>query len=149
MKIADLLDGLEIVHHFKYPELELIARYVTLHEARQGEVIFEEGAAGDFMLILIDGKISIYKAGEHGKQLLSSEAKGRIVGEMAVLDHEPRSATCVAATDCDLLILTSNNLKSMALEHPTLAYHFMASLARILSRRLRRASASMADLLDQ
>jgi CRP-like cAMP-binding protein len=98
---------------------------------------------------VLDGRIAIYKGGEHGRQLLSSEIKGRIIGEMAVLDHEPRSATCVAETDCELLILTSTNLKKMSVEHPLMAYHFMASLARLLSRRLRRASGLMADFLDQ
>lgn len=149
MKIADMLDGLELVQDFTYPELEMIADYVRHEEAGKGKVIFEEGDPGNFMLIVLEGRISIYKGGEHGRQLLSSEAKGRLVGEMAVLDHEPRSATCIAETDCELLILTSANLNKMALDHPMLAYHFMASLARLLSRRLRRASALMADFLDQ
>lgn len=149
MKIADMLDGLELVQDFKYPELEVIARYVMHEQADAGKVIFEEGDPGNFMLIVLDGRIAIYKRGEHGRQLLSNEIKGRLVGEMSVLDHEPRSATCVAETDCELLILTSANLKKMAAEHPTLAYHFMSNLARLLSRRLRRASALMADFLDQ
>ena len=149
MKIADLLDGLELVQDFTYTELELIARYVAHEEADKGKVIFQEGDPGNFMLIVLDGRIAIYKGGEHGRQLLSSEIKGRIIGEMAVLDHEPRSATCVAETDCELLILTSANLKKMSVEHPLMAYHFMASLARLLSRRLRRASGLMADFLDQ
>lgn len=149
MKIADLLDGLELVQDFTYPELELIARYLTLEDAPKGKVIFQEGDPGNFMLIVLDGRMAVYKGGEHGRQLLSSEMKGRLVGEMSVLDHEPRSATCIAETDCEMLILTSANLQKMAAGHPVLAYHFMASLARLLSRRLRRASALMADFLDQ
>ncbi|MES2015874.1 MAG: Crp/Fnr family transcriptional regulator [Pseudomonadota bacterium] len=149
MKIADLLDGLELVRDFSYPELETMAGYMSLHATPKGGVIFEEGDLGDFMLIVVDGRIGIYKGGEHGRQLLSSEAKGRIIGEMAMIDHERRSATCVAETDCELLILTSTNLKNLALERPMLAFHFMTSLARILSRRLRRASGMMADFLDR
>jgi CRP/FNR family cyclic AMP-dependent transcriptional regulator len=149
MKIADLLDGLDLVQDFRYPELEVIAGYMTLNAVEQGATVFEEGDPGDFMLIVVEGRIAIYKGGEHGRQLLSSETKGRIIGEMAMIDHERRSATCIAETSCELLILTSNNLKAMAVEHPGLAYHFMASLARILSRRLRRASGLMADFLDR
>jgi CRP/FNR family cyclic AMP-dependent transcriptional regulator len=149
MKIADLLDGLDLVQDFSYPELETMAGYMTLDEVPKGRTIFEEGDLGDFMLVVVDGRIGIYKGGEHGRQLLSSEMKGRIIGEMAMIDHERRSATCIAETDCMLLILTSTNLKSLALAHPMLAYHLMASLARILSRRLRRASGMMADFLDR
>jgi len=149
MKLADLLDGLDLVQDFRYSELETMAGYMTLNAVEQGVTVFEEGDPGNFMLIVVEGRIAIFKGGEHGRQLLSSEMKGRIIGEMAMIDQERRSATCIAESDCQLLILTSNNLNAMALEHPALAYHFMVSLARILSRRLRRASGMMADFLDR
>lgn len=149
MKIADLLDGLDFVSDFAYPELEMLAKFVSHHEMAKGVIIFEEGDPGDFMLIVVQGRISIFKGGENGRQLLSSETRGRIIGEMALIDQERRSATCVAETDCELLILTHHNLQCMAKEHPAAAYHFMHSLARILSRRLRRTSGMMADFMDQ
>ena len=149
MKIADLLDGLDFVSDFAYPDLELLAKFVTHHEMAKGSIIFEEGDPGDFMLIVVQGRISIFKGGEHGRQLLSTEMRGRIIGEMAMIDQERRSATCVAETLCELLILTQHNMQCMAKEHPAVAYHFMGSLARILSRRLRRTSGMMADFLDQ
>ena len=148
MKIADLLDGLELVNDFSYPELQMIAGYLSHEEAEQGRVLFKEGDPGDFMLIVIEGKVGIYKGGVHGSHLLSTEVGGRLIGEMAMLDHERRSATCVAESDCELLILTSANLKKLAAEHPGLAYHFMTALARLLSRRLRRVSGMMADFLE-
>ncbi|WP_426211313.1 Crp/Fnr family transcriptional regulator [Massilia sp. TWP1-3-3] len=149
MKIADLLDGLDFVSDFTYPELEQLAKFVTHHEMEKGSIIFEEGDPGDFLLIVVQGRISIFKGGEHGHQLLSTETCGRIVGEMAMIDQERRSATCVSESVCELLILTHNNMQSMAKEHPAVAYHFMSSLARILSRRLRRTSGMMADFLEQ
>ncbi len=148
MKIADLLDGLDFVSDFAYPELEILAKYLTHHAMHKASIIFEEGNPGDFMLIVIEGRISIYKSGEHGRQLLSTEARGRVIGEMAMIDQERRSATCVSETDCELLILTHFNMQSMAKAHPVVAYHFMTNLARILSRRLRRASGIMADFLE-
>ena len=149
MKIADLLDGLDFISDFAYPDLELLAKFVTHHQMDKGSVLFEEGDPGDFMLIVVQGRIAIFKGGEHGRQLLSTEMRGRIIGEMAMIDQERRSATCVSETDCELLILTHTNMQCMAKEHPAVAYHFMSSLARILSRRLRRTSGMMADFLDQ
>lgn len=147
MKIADLLDDLELFREFSYQELEWIAPYLQLEALTAGQVIFSEGDLGNYMLILIDGSISIFKGGEHGRQLLSHESRGRIVGEMAMLDQERRSATCIAQTDCELLTLSSENLKKFASERPGIAYRFMFCLARLLSRRLRRASGMMADFL--
>lgn len=148
MRIADLLDGLDFVSDFAFPELEILAKYLTHHAMLRGAIIFEEGNPGDFLLIVIEGRISIYKSGEHGRQLLSTEMRGRVIGEMAMIDQEARSATCVAETDCEVLILTHNNLLCMAKAHPHTAYHFMSNLARILSRRLRRTSGLMADFLE-
>jgi CRP/FNR family cyclic AMP-dependent transcriptional regulator len=148
MNIADLLDGLELVSDFRYQELEMIAKYLSHEEVEQGRVLFAEGDPGDFMLIVIAGKVGIYKGGANGQHLLSTELGGRIIGEMAMIDRERRSATCIAASNCELLTLTAANLKKLAHDHPGLAYHFMSALARMLSRRLRRVSGMMADYLD-
>lgn len=147
MKIADLLDELELFRDFSFQELEIIAPYLRLEAVPEGTVIFNEGDPGTYMLILVNGSISIYKGGEHGRQLLSLETRGRIVGEMAMLDQERRSATCIAATACELLTLSGDNLTLLAAERPVIAYRFMFCLARLLSRRLRRTSGMMADFL--
>ncbi|MET3133222.1 CRP/FNR family cyclic AMP-dependent transcriptional regulator [Oxalobacteraceae bacterium GrIS 1.11] len=147
MKIADILDELDLFQDFPYAELEIIGAYLNLERVGKGEVIFNEGDPGNYMLILVDGGISIFKGGEHGRQLLSHEARGRIVGEMAMLDQELRSATCIADTDCELLTLSSEKLKRLAADHSVVAYRFMLCLARLLSRRLRRVSGMMADFL--
>ncbi|HAT31039.1 MAG TPA: cyclic nucleotide-binding protein [Janthinobacterium sp.] len=147
MKIADILDELELFQEFQYAELETIAAYLGLEQADKGQVIFSEGDPGNYMLILSAGRISILKGGEHGNHLLSHEVRGRIIGDMAMLDQELRSATCVADSDCEFLTLTSDNMKKLAVEHAAVAYHFMLCLARLLSRRLRRVSGMMADFL--
>ena len=145
--IADLLDGLNFFKEFSYPELTVIGKYLMLQSAAKGTTIFQEGDPGSFMLILIKGSISIYKGGEHGQHLLSSESKGRVVGEMALLDRERRSATCIVDQDCDYVTLNQEGLRKLAAEYPALAYRFMYCVAQLISRRLRRTSGMMADFL--
>ena len=147
-RIADILDGLTLFQDFSYPELKTISRFVTHVVYKQGEVLFEEGDPGNTMLILAEGKLSIFKGGEHGTQLLSHEGRGRMVGEMALLDNERRSASCVADTDCEVLTLSMDGLSRMSREAPILAYKFMFSLAKILSRRLRKTSGLLVDFLS-
>lgn len=146
--IADLLDGLDFFGDFAYAELETLARHLACVTARKGEVIFSEGDPGSHMLILVEGRVAISKDGENGHHLLSYEAKGRIIGEMALLDRERRSATCKAETDCQLLTLDHDGLGRLAGGHPALAYRFMFVLARLLSRRLRRTSGVLAEYLS-
>lgn len=146
-KIGDLLDGLELFRDFAYPELEIIGRYLSLEDAQEGKVIFKEGDPGNFMMILTQGRVNIYKNTDEGEQLLACEVPGRVIGEMALLDHERRSATCIADIDCEMLTFTQTNLKRLANDNPAVAYHFMYSLAGLISRRLRRTSGIVADFL--
>ena len=146
-KIADLLDELDFFQEFSYPELETISRFLAYQPARKGDVVFNEGDPGSYMLILVSGRLSVAKGGEDGHHLLSYEGKGRIVGEMALLDRERRSATCVADSDCEFLLLAHEGLERLATEHASLAYRLMFCMARLLSRRLRRTSGVLAEYL--
>lgn len=145
--IADQIDGLDFFQDFTYPELKTLAGYFGQMHVEKGRTVFDEGDPGGYMLILIDGRISIYKTGESGRHLLSYESKGRIIGEMALLDRERRSATCIAESDCELLTVNHEGLDRLSREHPTLAYRFMFALARLLSKRLRRTSGVLAEHL--
>ena len=147
-KIADLLDGLELFKGFSYPELKTIASYLTFLQVKKDEIIFNEGDAGNHMLILVKGSLAVFKGGELGRHLLSYDGRGRVVGEMALIDQERRSATCMASTNCELMILSTDGLTRMATGHPGLAYRFMFSLASLLSRRLRRTSGMLVEYLS-
>ncbi|MBZ0104076.1 MAG: cyclic nucleotide-binding domain-containing protein [Sulfuricella denitrificans] len=146
-KIAGLLDGLDLFQGLSYPELECISRYMTFNTAPKGEVVFHEGDPGSYMLVLIEGRMEVSKSGDGGFHLLSYEGRGRVLGEMALLDREQRSATCVAATDCDMLTINQEGMERMAQEFPAIAYKLLFIVARLLSRRLRRTSGILTDFL--
>jgi CRP-like cAMP-binding protein len=146
-RIADLLDGLEFFREFSRPELVTFSPHLKSLRASKGEVIFQEGDPGSYMAILVRGRIAISKGGDDAGRLLCYEKEGRIIGEMALLDREKRSATCVAESDCELLTLSHEGLERLTAEHPQLAYRFMFYLARLLSRRLRRTSGVLVEYL--
>lgn len=147
--LASILDDLELFQKFfDFRELECLSTYMNLASVAKGEIIFHEGEKGGYMLILINGKMDVSKSGDGGLHLLSCEGKGRVLGEMSLIDHEPRSATCVASTDCEIVSLSQEGLEKLAAEHPPIAYKFMFVLARLLSRRLRRTSGLLADFIS-
>lgn len=146
-KIADILDGLELFRDFSFPELAIVGKYLNLQRSSKGYVVFREGDPGASMLILVDGQMAVSKSGDAGSHLLSSEGKGRVVGEMALLDQERRSATCLAVSECEFLVLNQDGLGKLAADRPVLAYRLMFGIARLLSRRLRRTSGLLVDYL--
>lgn len=147
--LASLLDELDLFQRFfEFHELEHLSSYMKLVSAPKNTIIFREGEKGGYMLILIDGKMEVSKSGDGGMHLLSYEGKGRVLGEMALIDQEPRSATCVASTDCEMVSLSTEGLDRLVAEHPPVAYKLMFVLARLLSRRLRRTSGLLADFIS-
>jgi CRP-like cAMP-binding protein len=145
---CDLLDGLELFIGFSYPEIRVFQKYLTRMQILKGTVIFKEGDAGDSMFILASGKVAIFKGVEGSQHILSREARGRVIGEMSLLDSEPRSAGCIAEVDSVVFSLSNENLKLLAYEHAGLAYKFTTCLARLLSKRLRRTTGLLAELLE-
>ncbi|BAQ79447.1 MULTISPECIES: cyclic nucleotide-binding domain-containing protein [Pseudomonas] len=120
------------------------AGYFSISSIAQGQAIFREGDAGSFMCIIHSGQVSVQKSTLDGQPLtIATLRSGRAFGEMAVLDGERRSATCVAASDCQLLNLGKDSLEKMLNEAPKIAAKIIRALAVSLSKRLRMADGQL------
>ncbi|MDB5810368.1 MAG: putative transcriptional regulator, Crp/Fnr family [Betaproteobacteria bacterium] len=95
-----------------------------------GQNIFSEGDAGDFMYVVIEGRVDLLVRGRLVEQLES----GGVLGEMALLDKTPRSATAVAKADCKLVAIDERRFKFLVQQTP----HFSLQSMRIIADRLRR-----------
>lgn len=95
-----------------------------------GQVIFMEGQPGDEMYVVIEGEVDITIEGRPIDYLTA----GSILGEMALVDDRPRSATATAATDCRLVAINHDRFAALVQQFPDFAIQVMA----IMSFRLRR-----------
>ena len=145
-EIADMLMDSALFSDFAPAEVHSIARYFGINKIDDDGVIFEEGDIGNFMCIVNTGKISVLKANQNGENIeVATLTRDRTFGEMAVLDGERRSATCIAATDCVLLTLSKDSLDRMMDESPRMAAKVIRSVAVALSKRLRMADGRLVD----
>ena len=102
-----------------------------------GQWIFRDGDLGDRMFGVIEGEIAI---GKHGL-LLETIGPGGIIGEMAIIDHSPRSADAVARTDARLAVIDEKRFEHLITEHPTFALEVM----RVMADRLRKVTAERTE----
>jgi len=101
-------------------------------EVMPGDVIFREGEAGDAMFAVVDGEVELSR-GDHAIDTIGA---GGILGEMALVDTGPRSATATVKVAGRIVRVDQRNFVFLVHEHPTFALQVM----RIMAERLRRAN---------
>jgi len=114
----------------EHQALRLITR--ELHFAPQ-TAIFKEGDPGDGVYFVKDGLVEISSVVGPDRRVLSQLGPGQIFGEMAVIEHRPRSATAIAAKDTDVYFLPRGEMLSFIQRSPALAF----GLLQHISHRLR------------
>lgn len=137
-EIRDLLMDCGLFNALLPADFQVAAGYFSISSIEQGEAIFQEGDVGSFMCIINSGTVSVRKLNNDGQPVeIATLRKGRAFGEMAVLDGERRSASCIAATRCHLLNLGKDSLDKMLNDTPKIAAKIIRAIAVALSRRLR------------
>jgi CRP-like cAMP-binding protein len=145
-EICDMLLNSSLLSSLPAADIRSAARYFSINQFEQDHVIFKEGDIGNFFCIIIEGMVSVQKTNQDDENIeLATLTKGRTIGEMAVLDGERRSATCIAATDCTLLLLSKDALEKMMADTPRTAAKVIRAIAIALSRRLRMADGKLVD----
>ena len=102
---------------------------------RAGQIVFTEGDPGNMMYAVLEGEVDIMV----GDQVVGTIPAGSIVGEMALIDHSPRSATAVARTECRLVPIDERRFLFMVQQTP----NFSLDVMRIMAARLRDMDALM------
>jgi CRP-like cAMP-binding protein len=130
-------------------DIEILARYVRAYAAEPGTVIFRESESGAFMCLLIEGTAEIFKQDhKFGSRRIGRVEAGKTVGEMALVDGEPRSATCICAQQSRLIMLSREQFVRIIREHPALSVSILLKLLTLMSRRLRLTSGQLVDHLQ-
>jgi CRP/FNR family transcriptional regulator, cyclic AMP receptor protein len=96
----------------------------------EGTVIFVEGQDAREMYVVRDGTVSLRKGGDVIKTL----DPGEVFGEMALIDHAPRTATAVAGPGCRVTVIDEASFQQLVKKVPG----FALELLRLVVRRLRR-----------
>jgi len=145
-----LIPKCPLLENFSQPEVLLLAHFMQVYRAAAGAEIIREGDGGDFMLMLLEGRIEVHKRDRwNTQQLLAEVESGRTLGEMSMIDGEPRFATCIAAEPSLIAVLDRESLARIIVEQPLLGAKVLMELVLMLSHRLRATSQRLLGLLDE
>jgi len=148
-KLHALIPKCVLLENFSPAEVRLLAHFMDVYRADAGVEILREGDGGDFMLMLIEGRVQVMKRDRwNTPQLLASVEAGRTLGEMSMIDGEARFATCVAVQSTLIAVLSRESLARIIIEQPLLGAKMLMELVLLLSQRLRATSQRLLGLLD-
>jgi len=112
-------------------------------EFPRGTVLFREGDEGREMFVVNAGSVTISKRVGEVEKILSRLGAGEFLGEMAILNNKPRSATAVCDEDCRLLVIDARTFETMIRSNSEIAVR----LIKKLSDRLAEANEQIENLL--
>ncbi|MGC4121267.1 MAG: cyclic nucleotide-binding domain-containing protein [Myxococcales bacterium] len=122
---------------------ESLDRY--LKPCPKGTVLFQEGEPGDRMFVIQTGRVQIIKRVGDVRFPLATLGPGDCIGEMALLDGQPRSAEAIVTEDSTLLVVEQGTFENLIRENGEVAVRIM----RKLSERLREANRTIEGFLAQ
>jgi CRP/FNR family transcriptional regulator, cyclic AMP receptor protein len=106
--------------------LQAIALLAREREARPGEVLMREGEPGDEFVVIVEGTVHVERAGEPVRSMLA----GGFLGEVALVEHAPRTATATCVTACRLLTLGHFEFDRLLATFPDVRTRILAAMAR-------------------
>ncbi|MGD0123404.1 MAG: Crp/Fnr family transcriptional regulator [Candidatus Limnocylindrales bacterium] len=123
--------------------LRAMARTLRARRFRRGEVLFHEGDPGDALFVVASGAVKVVVPSEEGEEaILATLRRGDFLGELALLDGAPRSASAVALEATEVLALPRDQFLALVATEPAIRDALMASLAG----ELRRLTTHVAEL---
>ena len=124
-KHLDSLRSVALFSACSKKELEKVARSGDEIVMTEGTIVVDQGQTGREAFVILDGEVTV----KRNNRKIATLRSGDVVGELSLLDHGPRTATAVCATDCTLLVIDQRRFLGVLDAVPSIAHKLMAALA--------------------
>src|SRR6266852_8961679 len=133
----DTLARVDLFRSLDKKDLRLLAASCQERKYSAGSTLMKQGDTGVGLYVITSGKVRVTRASspDRAEEELDVVGAGSVLGEMALLDDLPRSATVTAVEDATALLLPVWEFRAILRNNPDIALHLLAAL----SRRLRKA----------
>ena len=129
---ALILKSIDLFESIPSEELIRVAQIADEEQFETDSLLFKEGDFGDSMYIVANGKVRVHK----GERTIVELEKGACVGEMALLDQEPRSADVTVNADTIMLKITQDGFYELMSSN----MEIMHGIVKLITNRLRKAT---------
>ena len=145
--LRSILKSVEFCKELDLDEIDELTNCSELKLVSYGEVVCREGDEADSLMIIIEGSVKVTKLKPDGTEVLfGTLTSGRTFGEMALVDHEVRSATVSAVEDAMLLVIDQVAFETLIESRTKIGYKLLRGIARSVCTRLRELSDDYTEL---
>jgi CRP/FNR family transcriptional regulator len=141
---VELLRSVPLFADLEPEELESFSQVAVPRSFPAGTRVFHEGDRSDACYIVSAGSFRVTREHSDGRAItLATLGRGEVFGELAMLDHDVRSASAEALDDGELLALPASEVRALLSRHPEISVKLVAALVRRLraaNERLSRQS---------
>jgi CRP-like cAMP-binding protein len=139
-------------------EVDVLGQSMLMVRVEAGQALIREGEVGEWMLLLLCGTVDITKRvevqAEGGEKTVTSSRigviqRGASIGEMSMLDSEPRHATCTAIEAVEAGVLGRREIGLLIRDHPAVGAKLLVKITQIMAQRLRNTSNQLIKLLQK
>lgn len=136
-----------ITSHLSRRELDALAGLLEVRQIAAGEALITEGEAADTLYLLVEGQLHVQIDVAGKARPVGLLEAGAIVGEVALMDPGPASATVVAEGAATLYALRHAALDELSRREPHVATAILRALCHVLTDRLRAADARISAVI--
>ena len=141
---VDVLRRTELFGSLTDDDLRRLAAAARTRTYRRGQYLWYEGDPGETLVVVCDGRLKIVIGSEAGEEVvLHSIGSCEVLGELAVLDGSPRSASVVALEPTTALVLSRATVFDAMRRHPAV----LEAMLRAMGRLVRRLTEQNGDLV--
>jgi CRP-like cAMP-binding protein len=142
------LRALPLLARFTESELAVLLTVATPRPVTAGTVLFKEGDAGLSCILVAAGDLQVFKLIAGRQQPVALCKPGSLVGQLALVDRAPRSATVRAGTDAWVLEFTRDDFDRLLKAQSPLALRFQEQIAVAGARQLRTGTERLAKIIE-
>jgi CRP/FNR family cyclic AMP-dependent transcriptional regulator len=138
---AELLSQTGIFGELDDQALRHLAEHSHVRSFKKSHPIFQRGDQGDAVYVVVDGLVKIFISSDDGSEVvLTTLRPPDVLGELAIIDGRPRSASAEAVKPTTLLALDRSTLLELLAKHPPLAEGLLKSLGGLIRRLTEQAT---------
>ena len=147
---SNLIETTQWANEFSFSQVKKLAACMDVYQVPKETLLFYEGDKTAYFVLIVKGQVHVVKFDSQRKpKRIATLGAGKTIGEMTLIDGEPRSASAITAMDATLMVMTVGQFNRLVNDWPRVAVILILKIAKLMSQYLRQTSGRLIDYMGE